>query len=198
MKQGFFITLYGINNIGKTTQAKKLVEKLNDHGYKAVYVKYPIYDLEPTGPKINDILRKNGEQSISEEELQTLFTQNRRDFEPTLRKMLEEGFIVVAEDYTGTGIAWGTAKGADQKWLEKLNEELLKEDLAILLTGTRTMAAKEKQHIHERDDELVQKVNEVLLMLAQKYGWDTLEIQPKPEDTAKLLFAHIQKRLPHK
>lgn len=195
MKRGVFITLYGINNIGKTTHAKKLVQKLKDEGYKAVYLKYPIYDLEPTGPQINAILRKSGSQSMSEEELQTLFIQNRRDFEPQLLKMLEAGTIVIAEDYIGTGIAWGTAKGADQKWLEKLNEGLLLEDLAILLTGERSMSAKEQSHLHERDDGLVMKVGEILLELGKKYGWKQLEVQRDPKKTAEILWHEVEKFL---
>ena len=41
--RGKFIVLYGINNLGKTTQAKFLVEKLQSQGLRAEYVKYPIY-----------------------------------------------------------------------------------------------------------------------------------------------------------
>ncbi|MBP9709316.1 MAG: hypothetical protein KBD78_16900, partial [Oligoflexales bacterium] len=125
--KGKLITLYGINNIGKSTQAGLLVKKLNEVGHKAVHIKYPIYDLAPTGPLLNDILR-GGKQNISEEELQTIFVQNRIDFEPTLIDTLESGTTVVAEDYIGTGIAWGAAKGADLEWLEAINAPLLKED----------------------------------------------------------------------
>ena len=133
MKKGAFITLYGINNIGKSTHAKMLVERLVQEGYDAVYLKYPIYDLEPTGPRINAILRSEGNQEISEKDLQMLFKENRRDFEPQLREMISMGKIVVAEDYTQTGIAWGTAKGLEEIWMEDLNLGLLEEDFAILL-----------------------------------------------------------------
>ncbi len=43
------ITLYGVNNIGKSTQARFLVERLQAEGHRVEYLKYPIYDLEPTG-----------------------------------------------------------------------------------------------------------------------------------------------------
>lgn len=127
MEPGKFIALYGVNNIGKSTQAKVLVDTLKKAGYEAVYLKYPVYDLPPTGPKLNAILRNNKQQNISEEELQTLFRQNRLDYESELQKMLAEGKIIVAEDYTGTGIAWGVAKGLDLKWIEELNKNLLRE-----------------------------------------------------------------------
>ena len=113
MKEGFFIVLYGINNLGKSTQAQALVESLNKAGLPAKYLKYPIYDLKPTGPKINEILRNTDKQPISEEEFQALYTKNRFDFQPQLCKMLAEGVTVIAEDYIGTGLAWGWSKGVD-------------------------------------------------------------------------------------
>lgn len=176
MQKGFFITIYGVNNIGKSTQAKLLVERLCALGLDAVLLKYPIYDLEPTGPKINKILRSDQAQKISEEELQSLFMENRRDFEPELRRMLAKGKIVVAEDYTGTGIGWGTAKGADMNWLIELNKNLVQEDLAILLVGKRNVQAREQKHLHEKDDELVKKVGKILLNLGEKFGWVKVEV----------------------
>ena len=96
-KKGKFIVVYGANNLGKTEQAKRLVQSLKAVGFKSRYIKYPIYDLEPTGPKINAALRKNS--IITNLDLQKEFAQNRRDFEPQLVKTLNQGTWVVAEDY---------------------------------------------------------------------------------------------------
>ena len=89
--QGKFIVIYGTNNLGKSTQAKLLVEKLKKNKINAQYLKYPIYKLAPTGPKLNDILRSGQKQEISEIELQELYAQNRKDFQPELEKMLNDG-----------------------------------------------------------------------------------------------------------
>ena len=188
MKKGVFITLHGINNIGKSTHAKLLVERLKTEGYDAVYLKYPIYELEPTGPKINSILRDPNGQTVSEEELQTLFMQNRRDFEPSLMGMLEAGKIVIAEDYIETGITWGVAKGLDEKWVEDLNADLLKPDFYILMVGERDLASQEKSHIHENDDELIGKVDELLKRRAKEGSWVIVELQPEIVDTAELMW----------
>jgi len=190
-----FIALYGINNIGKTTHAKKLVERLNKEGHKAKYVKYPVYDLEPTGPYLNKIIRSGGKQKISEAELQMWFTLNRYQFEPQVKKWLSNGYIVVAEDYVGTGIAWGTAKGLDTHWIERLNQYLLNEDFAILLGGTRVMKAKEKKHIHEENDALIEKCKHVLQDLAEKYSWKNVLLQDKVEDTAELIWKIVKSKL---
>lgn len=188
MQKGTFITLYGINNIGKTTHAKLLCEKLKELGYKAEYVKYPIYDMTPTGPFLYKTLRSPEGQKISEDELQLWFILNRYQFEPELKMLLEEGYIVIAEDYIGTGIAWGTAKGLDQKWLEDANKHLLKEDFSIMMEGNRDLNAKEKTHVHEQNDALVEKCKQVHEKLAAEYNWKIVQLQDKVEDTAKLIF----------
>jgi len=190
-----FITLYGTNNTGKTTHAKKLVAKLEALGRKTKYIKFPVYDLEPTGPYLNEFIRSGKHQKIAESELQMWFALNRYQFEPTLKKWLDDGFTVVAEDYTGTGIAWGTAKGLDTFWLENINRYLIQEDLAVLIDGPRVMSAKEKRHIHEENNELVEKCRLVLQDLGEKYGWKNVMLQDKIEDTAALIWDIVESEL---
>lgn len=191
MSKGVFITLYGVNNIGKSTHAKLLVERLKQAGHDVVYLKYPIYDLAPTGPELNRILRTESHQNLSEKALQELFAQNRHDFEPQLKKMLAEGKVIVAEDYIGTGIAWGMAKGLSQEFMEELNKNLVREDFSILLTGKRDIRVQEATHIHEQNDELLTRVSKIFIQLGEKYGWQRIELQPKIEDTAELIWKTV-------
>lgn len=190
MAEGKFITLYGINNIGKSTQAKLLVERLESEGYKAKYVKYPVYDLAPSGPFLDKILR-GGEQKISERELQMWFILNRYQFEPQLRAWLDDGYIVVAEDYIGTGIAWGSAKGLDRKWLSQANDELLGEDLAILMEGKRYNQAFEEGHVHEQNEELIEKCRLQFRELADANGWRRFEVFEGIQETAEALWTEV-------
>ncbi|QQR54911.1 hypothetical protein IPG41_07095 [Candidatus Peregrinibacteria bacterium] len=189
------ITLYGINNIGKTTQAKLLVDRLKAAGRDAVYVKYPVYDVEPTGPYLNEFLRSGAAQTITEEELQMWFTLNRYQFQPTLQAWLAEGKIVVAEDYTGTGLAWGTVKGAKVEWLEALNAGLIKEDLAILLDGERFGHAAEKAHIHESNPDFMERSRQIHLELGQKYGWLKVPVEGSIEEVAQRLWGLVEEKL---
>ncbi len=173
--------------MGKSTHAKRLVDRLNENGQKAKYVKYPVYTLEPSGPFINKILR-GGVQHISEKELQLWFVVNRHQFEEEVEKWLKEGCIVIAEDYVGTGMAWGMAKGLSEQWLETINDGLRTEDLAILMTGDRVKSATEKGHVHEENDELIGKCYEKLQYLADKHGWKKIALQEKQEDTANMIW----------
>lgn len=191
---GLFITIYGINNIGKTTHVRLLCERLKKDGHDAFFLKYPLYSLPPTGPFLNRILRRHDGkgQKISEEELQMWFTLNRYQFQPRLEYLLSQGKIVIAEDYIGTGIAWGTAKGASEEWLTHLNQHLLQEDLSILLQGQRFLKSKERGHLHEVDDPLVHKTGEILRRLAKKNGWHTLEAGKDREETAEKIYKLVK------
>ena len=190
-----FITLYGINNIGKSTQAELLVDRLKAEGKDAVYVKYPVYELEPTGVFLNDYLRGRIDKKISEEELQMWFVMNRFQFENQLKTWLSEGKYVVSEDYVGTGIAWGLSKGADLAWLEAINAPLVKEDLAILLDGERFKEASEAGHEHESNDELMKRSREVHLELGERYAWLKVGVVPGAEATADLLWEVISGKI---
>jgi thymidylate kinase len=169
---GKFIAIYGVNNIGKSWHAKHIVERLNHLGKKAVYLKYPVYDIEPSGPFLNKTLRSGGQQTISEEELQVWYALNRFQFQPELRRLLEENDYVVAEDYAGTGICWGYTKGADLDWLENLNSKFIQPDLCILMRGERKVCSVEKNHLHESNEDLLTKAAETLEMLADRYRWE--------------------------
>lgn len=182
------ITLYGINNIGKTTQALRLVERLKEVGHDAVYVKFPVYEIEPTGTYLNSFLRSGDAQKISEEELQMWFTLNRYQFEPKLKQWLAEGKVVIAEDYIGTGIAWGTVKGASTEWLESMNKHLVKEDLAIMIDGERFMDAAETGHLHESNNEFMKRSRQVHLELAERYDWTVVPLQEGVENMNKTLW----------
>ncbi|MBI4812110.1 hypothetical protein HY798_01500 [Candidatus Falkowbacteria bacterium] len=166
-----FIVFYGINNLGKTTQTKLLVEKLNSEGFKAQYLKYPVYGLEPSGRILNNYLREGNIYNLTPREAQIIYTLNRTQYEKELSDKLEDGVIVVAEDYTGTGLAWGMGAGVDENFLKKINSHLLKEDVGFLFEGERFKEATENNHRHETNDKLTNKVRQAHLKLAEEFGW---------------------------
>ncbi len=181
-RNGYLIAIYGINNLGKTTQAKRLVDFLNKNDWPAEYVKYPVYRQKPSGQYINQILRRTTEQPISEEEFQMWYTVNRFQYEPVIKKKMDNGKIIVAEDYIGTGLAWGATKGASLDWLVEMNEPLHKEDLAILFDGERFPDGKEKKHLHETDDILMKRCRRWHQKLAEMYGWKLVNANQKVDE----------------
>lgn len=168
---GKLIVLYGINNLGKSTQAKLLVEKLQEEGYASEYLKYPVYDIVPSGPFLNSYLRESNPWSLSPREAQIIYALNRAQYEPVLLEKLRAGTIVVAEDYWGTGVAWGVGAGVPLDFMLELNSFVYREDIAVLFEGTRFSSGFEQEHLHETNNELMNKVDEVLHDLGKTHDW---------------------------
>lgn len=171
LQKGILIPFYGINNLGKTTQAKLFVEALQALGYTVQYQKYAVYELEPSGVLINEVIRHKNPYGLSPETFQTLQVLNRTQFEPQLLAWLEAGNIVVAEDYVGTGLSWGIGAGISKDYLVRLNSHLYKEDFAFYFHGERFVSGIEKGHLHEENNDLTTKVADAHAQLAEEYGW---------------------------
>lgn|SRR3990167_3639466 len=192
---GKFIVIYGVNNIGKTTQAKMLVDKLKAGGLKAEYLKYPVYDLALSGIILDNYLRQGNTFNLTPREAQIIFAFNRAQYQAALKEKLSSGINIVAEDYAGTGIAWGLGAGVDKKFLKFINSYLLKEDLAFLLDGERFMAAAENRHRHENDNELTGKVRAVHLKLGREFGWIKINANQPIEKIHEQIWRIIFKKL---
>ncbi len=198
MKKGKFIAVYGINGIGKTTQVEILVKYLQSKGLKASRLKYPIYDLPPEGPFIYKYLRDpqfRAENELSTDELQQKYADNRVRYEAELKKRLKSGEWIVAEDYIGTGIAWGLTWGGNLEYLEKINKNLLLADFSILMYGERFNTAIEKDHRNEMESERIKICKNFHLLLAKIYDWKLVNanqsVEKVGEDMAKLINQFI-------
>ncbi len=194
-KKGKLIVFYGTNNLGKSTQAHLLISKLEKLGIKAKYLKYPIYDLPPSGPILNKYLRQGNPYNLSAREAQIIYTLNRTQYQNKLQEELEQGINIIAEDYTGTGICWGTGAGVEQEMLEEINSHLLSEDLAILFDGERFMDAIEQGHKHEKDEDFTQRVRKIHLELGEKYGWQKINANLSIEEINEIILEKVLKTL---
>ena len=195
IKKGKLIVFYGTNNLGKSTQAKILIDKLKEQNIVTEYLKYPIYDLAPSGPTLNDYLRNGNPYNLSAREAQIIYCLNRTQYQKVLEEKLSEGINIIAEDYTETGIAWGVGAGVEQNFLEEINSHLLKEDIALLFDGERFKETVEKNHKHEQNDEFSKKVRQIHLDLGKKYGWEMIDANLSIEEISNIIFEKIIKSL---
>ena len=192
------ITLYGVNGIGKTTQVELLVQFLLSQGKQASRLKYPVYDLEPEGPFIYQYLRDTEFRKVHElstEALQQKYADNRTRYEATLEKRLAGGEWIVAEDYTGTGIAWGLTWGADLEYLEKINKDLYQPDLNILMHGERFDTAIEAGHRNEMAAERVRICKNFHLLLGERYQWKSVAANQSKEQVAEAIIRIVKEIL---
>ena len=168
--KGLFIVLYGPSGVGKTKQLDLLEERLRE-GLAVRRVEYPIYDLGKAGQKLKRILWRQ-ERGLPEEEMQELFSANRRDFEPTLKSWLASGVTVLAEDYKGTGVVWGVTRGLAIGKMEELNRDFADPDVSILIDGPRRLDLRSGEgHIYQLDEEEWYRARKVYLAMADKYDW---------------------------
>ncbi|MDR0651081.1 MAG: hypothetical protein LBG59_06955 [Candidatus Peribacteria bacterium] len=193
--QGKLIVLYGINRLGKTTQAKKLVQWLQNQKISAEYLKYPVYDLSPWGPECLAYLKQGNPKHLTPEQFQMRAAFNRAGHQEYLENLLARGIWVVAEDYSGTGIAWGTAHGVDSAFLAAINEPLLKEDIAFFFDGDPFREATEPSHLHEQNDVLTAKARKIHQNLAQKYGWIPINANASIEEIHQGIKQTIQQHV---
>ena len=170
-RKGLFVVLYGPSGVGKTKQLDLLEERLRREGIVNKRVEYPIYDLAEAGPTLKKILWRQ-KAAPAEEQMQELFAQNRRDFEPTLRTWLDSGVTVLAEDYKGTGIVWGSVRGVDPKRVEEINDGFEDPDVSILIDGPRRLDLRPGEgHIYQQNEDEWYRARKMYLGMAYKYGW---------------------------
>lgn len=193
-ERGKLIVIYGINNLGKSTQARILVDALTAQGIQANYLKYPLYDLVPSGPMLNAYLREGNPEQLSAREFQMLQVMNRTQYDAALEARLATGEWIVAEDYVGTGIAWGMGAGIDREWLEIMNAHLLKSDLAFLFQGQRFLEAQEQNHKHETDDVLTERVRAAHDILGSDFGWVPIDANRSIEAIASSVWSIVASR----
>lgn len=193
---GQFIVLYGINNLGKTTQAKALVEEIIiKMGKEAEYLKYAIYSLDPSGTLINNYLRAGNPNQFSDREFQLLQVLNRTQYEPKLKEKLAKGTWVIAEDYIGTGIAWGMVQGIDKNLLYYMNSHLLKENLGILFTGEPFPESTDKKNVNEASAATLAKVNEAFKEISRDFGWFVINANRPKEEVQKEVMDIIKSKI---
>jgi dTMP kinase len=130
-RAGVFIVLEGIDGTGKTTQTRWLVERLEAEGLPAKAVKEPTDGF--WGQKIREIARRGRDHVSPEEELDYFVRDRAEDVEQNIRPALADGFVVVADRYFYSTIAYQSALGLDPNHIRALNADFPVPDLMLLL-----------------------------------------------------------------
>lgn len=176
-----FIALYGITNVGKTTQIDLFKERCEREKINLCTQKYPIYGLEPTGSLITEAIKKGNPKNLSAGEIQALMAKNRFDFQSQLEQLTFTHNLVIAEMYTGTGIAYGIGDGVNKEVLFAINEGLVIPGINILLDGNRFLESLEKGHRFEEDSKKTEDIRCIHLDLAKQYKWSVVNANSPKE-----------------
>ncbi|XP_022174128.1 thymidylate kinase [Myzus persicae] len=146
--RGALIVLEGCDRSGKTTQCAKLVEVLNSMKIPAKKISFPDRST-PIGSLINDYLSRKIE--LPDRSVHLLFSANRWELEPEIRKQIESGVTLIVDRYSYSGVVFTSAKQcADFKWCCGPENGLPKPDIVMFLKLSTSEMAKRSGFGDER------------------------------------------------
>ncbi|XP_031174057.1 thymidylate kinase [Sander lucioperca] len=183
-KRGALIVLEGVDKAGKTTQCKKLVQALQQSGRPAEMMRFP--DRTTTiGQLISAYLEKKSD--LEDHTVHLLFSANRWELVPLIKKKLEQGTTLVIDRYAFSGVAFTSAKpGFCLDWCMKPDVGLPKPDLVMFLQLSPAEAALRGQFGEERYETSVfqkavqQKFEQ--LMKDPSVNWRVIDASQSVED----------------
>jgi len=119
--KAMFITFEGIDGCGKSSQTKRLLERLNDEGIKTILVREP--GGTPISEEVRDILLDKRSKGMSNRTEALLMTASRAQLTHELvQPNLEKGNWVIADRYADSTLAYqGGGRKIDLDWLIQLN-----------------------------------------------------------------------------
>ncbi|XP_056131941.1 thymidylate kinase [Lampris incognitus] len=147
-KRGALIVLEGVDKAGKTTQCQKLVQALQQSGRSAEMMRFP-ERTTTIGQLISAYLEKKSD--LEDHTVHLLFSANRWELVPLMKKKLEQGTTLVIDRYAFSGVAFTSAKpGFCLNWCMNPDVGLPKPDLVMFLQLSPTEAALRGQFGTER------------------------------------------------
>ncbi len=165
-KEGFFVTLEGIDYVGKDTQAPKVKEWLEGLGFVVRIIHEPS-KTSPIGRKIRKILEGKKPKPDNFFDFQEMYVEDRkRDIEKFVIPGLKRGEICLLVRYGFSTIAYGsvTSGAPPEKFIEMhhkiIGPSLIWPDLTVLIdisgeeSARRMVEAKKNPELFEKKDKL--------------------------------------------
>ena len=175
---GFFITIEGIECVGKTTNAKFIVQYLSKYGIKTHQTREPGGTV--LGEKIRNMLLFEEKKNITPLiELLLLFAAREANTEQVIKPALKEGIWVVCDRFTDASIAYqGFGRELGYQCVENFKEIILKNfepDITFLLDApVKIIRSRRKLNQNDRFEsettDFFEKVRNGYLDTARRYN----------------------------
>lgn len=178
LKKSRFITFEGIDGCGKSTQAKLLMESLNEEGCKTILVR------EPGGTRVSESVREilltKGMDELEHRTEALLMTASRAQLtDEIILPNLDNGNWVIADRFTDSTLAYqGGGRQLDIEWLIKLNDFAtagLLPDMTIFVDivpeeGQRRREADNPDRIEKAGVDFQQNVRKMYFEIAKRFA----------------------------
>ncbi|UJG42240.1 MAG: dTMP kinase [Candidatus Heimdallarchaeum endolithica] len=199
---GLFLVIEGIDGVGKTTQAKKLVEFLKSKKLKAEYTTEPTH-WSIYGKKLRESFFAPERLSVEEEF--RLFLEDRKEhIAKEVLPLIEQGIIVVCDRYYFSSAAYQGSRGLDWKYILQENMKVVfSPDITFLIdipvekaieriangrAGKINTFEKRENLIKVRKiyQEIAQEFSELITVIDGNYSIDTVH---------ELIIEHLKPKL---
>ena len=177
MTRGAFISLEGVEGVGKSTNVAFTAEAVRRAGYDVVTTR------EPGGTPLGEHVREwilNGDHGTLSAEIEALlmFAARARHLDEVIRPALAAQRWVVCDRFTDATIAYqGGGRGASRTLLDALKNEIqkgLEPDLTLLLdapleVGASRIGDRKPDHFEREQRPFFERVRAAYLALAAQY-----------------------------
>jgi dTMP kinase len=175
--RGLFVTLEGIEGVGKSTNLAFTADTLRAAGFNVVTTR------EPGGTPFGELVRSwilTGDHGTLSADVETLlmFAARAHHLDEVIRPALAAGQCVVCDRFTDATFAYqGGGRGASPALLDSLRAEIqrgLEPDLTLLLdapleVGESRIAARVPDHFEREQRSFFERVRGAYRALAQRY-----------------------------
>ncbi len=197
-----FVTLEGIEGVGKSTNLGYLEQRLVAAGQRVVVTR------EPGGTPLGEDIRRwvlDGDHSNLSAEVEALlmFVARAQHLDQIIRPALADGAWVLCDRFTDATFAYqGGGRGASIEFLEQLKRAVqrdLEPDLTLLFdapveVGLERIADRDHDHFEREDRAFFDRVRAAYLELAERYPERIKRIDAaQPLETVKQeLSSHLK------
>lgn len=149
MNSGFFITVEGIEGVGKSTAIRYIQAYLQEKGIEVVVTR------EPGGTEIAEAIRKvllahHEEAIIPMTEMLLMFAGRAQHIEHVILPALAQGKIILCDRFTDASFAYqGAGRGLPEEYIHTLEQWVqrgLKPNMTILLDAPAKIGTQRARH----------------------------------------------------
>jgi len=206
MSRGAFIVIEGLDRSGKSTQAGRLLGRLEAASKSVQLLKFPDRST-PIGQLIDSYLRSQSD--MDDHTIHLLFSANRWEVSSRIKALLDAGTTIICDRYAFSGIAFSASKALLQssspsssspltyEWCRAPDVSLPAPDLTIFLDISPELAAKQREgYGGERYEklEMQARVREVFGRIGKEMGtekWVTIDAGRTREEVEEDIWEKV-------
>ena len=195
--RGAFIVLEGGDGCGKSTQTRRLVQRLRDKGREVVATREP--GATTAGAAIRALVLDGGHLDARAEAL-LIAADRAQHVAEVIRPALDRGAVVVSDRYVPSSLAYqGIARGLGVDEVARLSDWAtggLTPDLVVVLDVDAAEAAARRTGPEDRmereSDSFRAAVNEAYRALAPRLGWTVVDGAAPVDVVAEQIWAAVR------